>query len=97
MIAFTLAFDASVQLRGAMQSGIPTIAIDVPNLVFESLTKSSSWLTEDEAWKTISSTFGNPIYAQLVREAVLKKRSEGHKFILLFAVREERLQVLQLQ
>jgi translation initiation factor 2-alpha kinase 4 len=80
-----------------VQSGIPTIAIDVPNSVFESLTKSSSWLTEEEAWKTISNMFGNPTYAQLVREAVLKKRSEGHKFALLFAVREEHLQILQLQ
>lgn len=35
-------------------------------------------------------------YAQQVREAAVKRKAEGHPYILLFAVREERVQLLTL-
>jgi translation initiation factor 2-alpha kinase 4 len=90
------AYDAGMQLKSAVQSGIPTIAVDVPVLVFDALTKSSAWLSDEEAWKGISSGIASQSYAHLVREAVLKKRAEGYQFVLLFAVREERVHVFNL-
>jgi eukaryotic translation initiation factor 2-alpha kinase 4 len=89
------AFEASTQLTSAAQSGIPTIAIDVPSHVVDSLTQRS-WLSDDDAWRNILSAISNQPYANLVKETILRKKAEGHRFVLLFAVREERLQVLTL-
>jgi translation initiation factor 2-alpha kinase 4 len=80
---------------------MPTIAIDVTPAVFDALTKSSQWLTDDEVWKGICAT-GFPAghvassYPGQIRDAVAKKKSEGFKFVLMYAVREERMQLLQL-
>jgi translation initiation factor 2-alpha kinase 4 len=76
---------------------MPVLAIDVPPPVFEAITKSSTWVTDDEVWRPISSAFPTQqsAYAQHVREAVAKRKADHH-FILLFAVREERAQLLSL-
>lgn len=75
-----------------MASGMPSIAIDVPPLVFEEMTKHTNWLTDEDAWKIIVCSFPpqHSAYANQIREAVLRRKADGHKFILLIAVREER-------
>ncbi|KAF5376991.1 hypothetical protein D9615_007308 [Tricholomella constricta] len=91
------AFETGVELKAAFQSGLPTLAVDVPPAVFDAMTRSSAWITEDEPWKSILSVFPTPhAYAHQVREAVAKRKAEGHRFLVLFAVREERVQLLNL-
>ncbi|KAG5641706.1 hypothetical protein DXG03_004410 [Asterophora parasitica] len=91
------AFETGVELKSAFQTGLPTLAVDVPPAVFDSMIRNSAWVTEEEAWKSILSAFPTPhAYAHQVREAVAKRKAEGHRFLLLFAVREERVQLLNL-
>ena len=92
------AFETSTQIKSAIQSGMPTLAIDVAPAIFDAMVKSQSWITDEDAWKPIAAAFPtqHSAYAQQLREAILKRRSEGHPFIFLFAVREERVQLLTL-
>lgn len=62
------------------------------------MTRSSAWITDEDAWKLIVSSFPaqHTAYAQQVREAAVKRKAEGHPYILLFAVREERVQLVTL-
>ncbi|KAG6864912.1 hypothetical protein C0991_006441 [Blastosporella zonata] len=92
------AFETEAELKSAFQAGLPNLAVDVSPAVFEALTRSSAWIAEEDAWKAILSTFptSHTAYAHQIREAVLKRKAEGHRFILLFAVREERVQLLNL-
>ncbi|KAA1478685.1 Serine/threonine-protein kinase [Dentipellis sp. KUC8613] len=92
------AFETGAKIKSAFVSGIPTIAIDVPPATFDAMSKSSTWVTEDEAWKAIAMTFPTQSagYASQVRESIAKRRAEGHRFILLFAVREERAHLMTL-
>ena len=93
-----LAFETGVQLKNAVQSGLPILAVDVPPLFFDSMARSGSWITDEEAWKIVLNTFPpqNTTYAQQIREAAAKRRAEGHRFLILFAVRDERVQLLTL-
>lgn len=77
---------------------MPIIAIDVPTSVFEELTRNTSWINDENAWKSVFASFPTQqsAYAYQVRDAVLKRRGEGCKFLLLFAVREERAFLLTL-
>ncbi|KAG6856809.1 hypothetical protein H0H87_000506 [Tephrocybe sp. NHM501043] len=92
------AFETEAELRSAFQGGLPTLAVDVSPTVFEAMTRNSAWIADEEPWKAILSSFPTPhiAYAHQVREAVLKRKAEGHRFLLLFAVREERVQLLNL-
>jgi eukaryotic translation initiation factor 2-alpha kinase 4 len=85
-------------VSSAVQSGIPVVAIDTPTNFFDALCKSSSWVTDDETWKTVvsSSPLSSAGYAPQIREAVSRRRMEGHHFILLFAVRDDRVHLLTL-
>ncbi len=85
------------RVKSAMQTGgLPLIAVDVSTTIFESLTKNDSWVMDDEAWRPIAAGFPTPhaAYANVVREAVAKRKEDGCKFVLLFAVREERVALL---
>jgi len=92
------AFEKGVQIKAAAQNGIPILAVDVPTSLFDAMMKSTGWIMDDEAWRTIISSFApsHSAYANQVREAVVKRRSDGHPFLLLFAVREERIHLLSL-
>lgn len=88
-----------VQIKTAVQSGLPVIAVDVSASVLDSMAKSSNWVTDDEAYKSIAASFSTPQspgYAYQVRESVARKRADGHRFVLLFAVRDERVALLTL-
>jgi len=92
------AFETGVQVKSAVQAGMPVVAIDVPPTVLDSMIRSSAWITEDEAWRNLMPDFlpQHFVYASQVREAVAKRKAEGLHFILLFAVREERIHLLNL-
>ncbi len=85
-------------MKRAMSQGMPFIAVDVPPNVFEMMTRSSIWITDDEAWKGIVSAFpsGSGPYAQQIREAVAKWKAEKKNWVILNAVREDRVQILSL-
>lgn len=89
-----------MRLKSAMQSGsVPTIAIDVPPAVFDSISRSDAWLTDDEAWRTILPAFPTQHmgYANQIRETILRKSDEGAEMIVLFSVKEERVGLLTLK
>jgi len=92
------AFEMSLGVRSAVQSGIPVIAIDTPTNVFDTLCRSSSWVTDDETWKAVVSSFplSSTGYAPQIREAISRRQAEGHRFVLLFAVRDERVHLFAL-
>ncbi|KAJ6593628.1 kinase-like domain-containing protein [Mycena capillaripes] len=92
------AFETGLEIESGVQAGMPILAVDVLPAVFDAMIKSAVWLTDEEVWKALAAAF--PVqqwaYAQQVREAVVKRKAEGHRYILLFAVREERVQLLTL-
>lgn len=89
------AFAMENELKSAMQgnnSGFPMIAVDAPSAALAALTVNSTWLTNDEAWRGILSEFP-ALYTSgtMLREAILKKREHGSKFIYLFSVNDDRV------
>lgn len=74
------------------------LAVDVPVTVFEEMTKSSHWIIDEDAWKPILASFPpqHTAYGNQIREAVTRRKLDGHKFLLLFAVREERVFLITL-
>lgn len=92
------AFETALRVCSAVQSGIPVVAIDTPANVFDALCRSPSWISDDETWKAVASSFPNSStgYALQIRDAISRRRAEGHHFILLFAVRDERVHLLML-
>lgn len=95
-----LAFQTSVQIKQAVQSGLPTLAVDVPMLAFETMAKNAAWTKDDEqeAWKSVLASLPaqQAGYAYQIKDAIAKRRDDGCKFILLFAVRGERVCLLDL-
>ncbi|KXN81004.1 Serine/threonine-protein kinase gcn2 [Leucoagaricus sp. SymC.cos] len=92
------AFETAMDVRSSIQTGMPTIAVDVTSDVFDLMVKNPSWITDEEAWKPIFAAIPPQLsaYANQIREAVGKKKVEGHHYVLLFAVRDERVQLLDL-
>ncbi|KAF8839726.1 Serine/threonine-protein kinase [Paxillus ammoniavirescens] len=92
------AYERGIQLKTAIQSGVPMLAVDVPGAVFDSLVRSPNWINDEDAWKMIVASMPalQTAYAYQVREAAAKRKAEGHPFITLYATREERIQVLSL-
>ena len=92
------AFEKAVAIKTSFQNGMPVLAVDVTPAQFEVMTRTSSWIIEEEAWKSLSALFqqSQMNYALTVREAAIKRKAEGHSYILLFAVREDRAQLLSI-
>ncbi|KIN99309.1 hypothetical protein M404DRAFT_155391 [Pisolithus tinctorius Marx 270] len=92
------AYEKSTELSDAVQSGISTIVVDVPTTVFDGLVRNSNWIHDDEAWKAIVAAMPSlqSAYSHQVREAVAKRKADGHRFVILYAAREERMQLLSL-
>lgn len=95
-----VAFAMSTQVKQAVHSGLPTLAMDVSDAVFEAMVKNTGWITDEdpEAWRAILSSFPTQqnTYAYQIKEAIGKRKEEGCKFVLLFAVRGERVCLLDL-
>lgn len=87
-------------MKSAIQSGtLPTIAIDVPPVVFDALARSDIWVTDDDAWRTILPGFPTQHsgYANQIREAVARRKNEGAEMLMLLAVKDERVALLNLK
>ncbi|KAF9482948.1 hypothetical protein BDN70DRAFT_828321 [Pholiota conissans] len=94
------AFNKVTSLQNSFQAGMPMLGVDVAPAHFDAMVKSSAWITDDEAWKPIAAMFPTQYaaYAQLVRETALKRKSEGNfPYILIYSVREDRAQLLDLR
>jgi translation initiation factor 2-alpha kinase 4 len=87
-----------LRVRSAVQSGIPVIAIDTPANVFDTLCRSSSWITDDETWKAVASSFplSSTGYAPQIRDTISRRQAEGHRYVLLFSARDERVHLFAL-
>lgn len=74
------------------QSNVPIVAVDVNESVFDQMTRNTSWLTDENLWKALVARFPTQqsSYASQIRDAVLRRKAEGCKFLILFAVKEER-------
>ncbi|PCH37122.1 Serine/threonine-protein kinase [Wolfiporia cocos MD-104 SS10] len=92
------AFDAAMQIKNAAISGLPTLAVDVPTPMFEEMSKNSNWVTDEETWRAITAAFpSQPLsYLNQIREAIVRRKTDGHQFLFLFAVRDERISLLTL-
>ncbi|KAJ4467716.1 kinase-like domain-containing protein [Lentinula edodes] len=93
------AYDVSSDLKATFQSssGMPVVAVDISSSLFDSLTRNATWLVDEEVWKGLIGEFSNTGYAQQVREAVARKKSEGNSWVLLVGVKEERAGLLNLR
>ena len=64
------------------------------------MAKNANWTKGDdqEAWRAVLSNFPAQqiAYANQIKDTIEKRREEGCKFILLFAVRGERVCLLDL-
>ncbi|KAG2024094.1 STE/STE20/YSK protein kinase [Coprinopsis cinerea AmutBmut pab1-1] len=91
------AFETSKKVKASVAT-MPTVAVDVPTSVFDTMCRSSSWLSDDDTWRSLVAAFppGHSAYASQIRESVLKHKADGHSYVLLFAVKEERIQLLAL-
>ncbi|OSC98901.1 Serine/threonine-protein kinase [Trametes coccinea BRFM310] len=91
------AHDHSQALKTALP-GIRTIAIDVPTTVFEDMIKNPSWLSNEEALRTIATglpaQYGN--YAHQIKDAVQRQKTDGQRFVILYGIRQERIGLLTL-
>ncbi|CAE6423470.1 unnamed protein product [Rhizoctonia solani] len=79
-------------VRQACSSGIQILAVDVPAPAFNAMTAGTSWLSDDDAWKTVLTAFPKEqtAHAMHVREEFLTKKAQGHKLLMLLSVRDER-------
>lgn len=85
-------------MKQAANSGMATLAVDLPPNAFEELSKNANWVTDEEAWKAILAPLSAQYvaYANQIREAVNRKKADGQKYLLLFAVKDERVSLLTL-
>jgi translation initiation factor 2-alpha kinase 4 len=92
------AFDGAARVKAAAVAGLPVLALDVPATLFDALVRSAAWVSDDEAWRPLVGAFpvGQGAYAQQIRDAAARRRAEGHAFLLLSAVRDERVGLLTL-
>ncbi|KAI0635341.1 Serine/threonine-protein kinase [Trametes polyzona] len=90
------AYDHAVAVKNALPR-TRTIAIDVPTPVFEEMAKNSDWLNNDEVLRAIATglpaQYGH--YAQQVKEAVNRQKTDGN-YVLLYGIRQERIVLLTL-
>lgn len=99
LISADRAFDTAEKIRKtfAKPEGMPTVVVDVPTNVYDAMTRSSAWLTDEEAWRALLVLFPGPtVYPSQIRETLLAKKEEGYPFVMLFASREHRMQLVQL-
>lgn len=91
------AYDSAVALKNALP-GIKTVAVEVSTAVFDEMAKNSNWLTSEEALRTIA--IGLPTqhagYAQQIRDAINRQKADGHRYVLLYGIRQDRIALLTL-
>lgn len=97
-LIFFTAFTKALAIKNTFMTKMPVVAVDVAPAHFDAMVRNSSWVNDEESWKYILSMFP-PVhagYGPMVREAVQKRKLEGHAHVLLYSVRDERIQILTL-
>ena len=91
------AYDSALALKNALP-GIRTLAVEVSTTVLDEMAKNSNWLTSDEALRTLAAGFPTQHagYAQQIRDAVLRQKADGHRYVLLSGIRQDRIVLLSL-
>ncbi|CUA75102.1 eukaryotic translation initiation factor 2-alpha kinase [Rhizoctonia solani] len=80
-------------VRETTSTGIQILAVDVPAPAFNAMTAGTSWLSDDDMWKTtVLNAFPKEqtAHAVHIREEIVAKRAQGHKLLLLLSVRDDR-------
>ncbi|KAL0961127.1 hypothetical protein HGRIS_006101 [Hohenbuehelia grisea] len=92
------AFETREAVKAALNT-MPMLAVEVTPTVFDAMIRNTSWITDDEPWKHIMADFPpqQSQYAQHIRDQVRQRKAEGHPYVLLFSVKEERVQLLALE
>lgn len=89
-----LVYSFSDSLRQCFHHGLPIIAVDIPPAAFSVMISDAEagWLTNDEAWRNVLATMPQipSGRAVAIKEALLKKKEEGKRHVLLFHVQDER-------
>ncbi|KAF8580136.1 Serine/threonine-protein kinase [Ramaria rubella] len=92
--ASDLAYGLSQSLRQSFQQGLPIVAVDIPTLAFNAMTNDAyaGWLTHEDAWKAVLVAMPQipSARAGAIRDAILRKKEEGKKHVLLFHIHDER-------
>jgi translation initiation factor 2-alpha kinase 4 len=88
------------KIEGQLHSaGIPVVALHIASSSFDAMILHPEWLKDgdSEAMRPVMDTFSpSTSYAVQIREAILKKKSEGCKFILLLSLKDDRLHLVNL-
>ena len=86
-------------MQGAFIRGVPVVAMQVSAASFAAMIESPSWITDEDpdALRKVTMTFSAPtLYAMQIREAIAKRKSDGHYYILLISLRDEKLHLMTL-
>ncbi len=77
-----------------VQSALPIIAVDLAPDLLSSMTLESNWITDDEAWRTLTHSVlpnSERNYGAEVRRAVAEHAKSPGGCVWLFSVREARV------
>jgi len=87
------AYQIDADIREASASGIPLLAVDVPVTTFNAMTANQDWATQDDPWRAVLAEFPplQNAYALQIREAIVKRMSEGHRLVLFLSLRDFRI------
>ncbi|EJD34852.1 kinase-like protein [Auricularia subglabra TFB-10046 SS5] len=86
------------EIRSAVASGIPLLAIDVDPALFNALTMSNKWLFDDEAWRAIMAQFPqkHTDYAWKIRDTLAGHELESTKMAMLLCLKDFRVFIFKL-
>ena len=66
--------------------------------MFDEMAKNTNWLTSEDALRAVAA--GLPThhagYAQQIRDAILRLKGEGQRYVLLYGIRQDRIALLTL-
>jgi hypothetical protein len=97
-ISIFKAIEAAEKIDLQLQSsGVRVIAVHVSPSSFDAMMLHPEWLRENDsdAMKQVLDAFSpSTSYALQIREAILKKKAEGWKLIILLSLRDDRLQLV---
>ncbi|KAF8527423.1 hypothetical protein BU17DRAFT_81573 [Hysterangium stoloniferum] len=92
--ASDLAYAFGSSLRQSIQQGLPIVAVDIPASAFNVMISDANagWLTNEDAWRAVLSAMPQipSARAAAIKEAVMKKKEEGKRHVLLFHLHDER-------
>ena len=93
----TTAYDSASMLKSAMP-GLRIVAVEVPTSVFDEMAKNANWLVSEEPLRTIAALLPTHQsgYPQQVRDAILRIKTDGQRYVLLYGIRQDRIALLSL-